>query len=65
MLEQLLLDEITRHVPDDERVGILTGSYWIGHRPSTYTDVNHELPYWHRPFGDGGARTSRSRRTAA
>jgi hypothetical protein len=56
MLERLLLDEITRHVPDDEGVDILTGAYWIGHRASTYTDVNYELPFSHRRLGEGGSQ---------
>jgi hypothetical protein len=34
LLERLLLDEITRHVPDDDRVEILTGASRsaMGHR---------------------------------
>jgi len=30
-LDSLLLDEITKHVPDDERVGVVGSAYWIGY----------------------------------
>ncbi len=55
MLEGLLWQRITRHIPDDDRIGILSGSYWVDHMPSdqTYADVDHELPVFRRELGDG------------
>jgi len=55
MLEHLLWQRITRHIPDDDRIGILTGSYKVDHIPSdrTYADVDHELPVFRRELGDG------------
>jgi hypothetical protein len=53
LLERLLLDEISRHVPDDERVGIGDGAYWIGHISSPYVDVTYELPTFERPLENG------------
>ena len=54
-LENLLFERLTRHVPDDERVGILDGAYWVGWEPSdkTYVGVDHELPVLRGPLGGG------------
>ena len=57
MLEHLLLDEIRRHVPDDDRIGILNAEYRIEHRPSRYTGVNYELPVFERPLSGGGTQS--------
>jgi hypothetical protein len=50
LLEDLLMAEMQRHIPNDERVGILDGAYWVGWEPSdkTYVGVDHELPVLNR-----------------
>jgi len=55
MLEGLLWQRITRHIPDDDRIGILSGSYGVDHMPSgqAYADVDHELPVYRRELGGG------------
>jgi hypothetical protein len=52
-LDELLVDQLAQHVPDDERVGINTG--WIGYAPpgAIYPDVHHRLPQLTRPVDDG------------
>jgi hypothetical protein len=52
-LDGLLFQQITKHMPDDERVGILTGSYRVGRIPpgAMYPDVEHRLPQLMRPVG--------------
>lgn len=52
-LDGLLFQQITKHVPDDERVGILTGHYRVGRISpgAMYPDVDHRLPQLTRPVG--------------
>jgi hypothetical protein len=52
-LDGLLFQQITKHVPDDERVGILTGHYRVGRISpgAMYPDVEHRLPQLMRPVG--------------
>jgi hypothetical protein len=42
-------------VPDDDRIGILDGGYWIGANPpgSVYPDVEHRVPQLTRQVGAG------------
>jgi len=58
LLDALLLDQITRHIPDDPRIGIPTSAYWISYIPSgeTYVGVDHELPVFNRSLGGAGGQ---------
>ena len=51
-LAALLLDQLDRHVADDERVGLDGG--WLGCAGpgAVYPDVQHRLPQMTRPVGD-------------
>ena len=52
-LDKLLTEQLQRHVPDDERVGITGG--WIGYSVpgAIYADVQHRLPQLTQPMADG------------
>jgi hypothetical protein len=63
LLEEHLFAEMTKHIPDDERVGIHDGAYWIGREPrdKTYVGVDHELPVFNRNVGAGDCDRRRPR----
>ena len=58
LLQALLFNQMQKHIPDDERVGILDGAYWIGYTPAgqTYVGVDHELPVFNRRLGSDGSQ---------